>query len=108
MVEDAPPPEEGAQLPATEPPDEVKLPMVIRFGIDVVVGTFAFALLAGAAAALSVFVAFLARHGVSAYVLLGLKAAEMLIFAADILLFTAFILLQAFKLGREMWRELRE
>ena len=106
MAEDPTPEEDTAT--AVESSDEVKLPMVIRFGIDIVVGTFTFALMAGAAAGLSVLVDFLARHGVSAYVLLGLKGAELLIFAADILLFTAFILLQTYKLGREMWRELRE
>ena len=58
MVEEALPPfpEENGQDPAVELPEEVRLPMVVRFVIDILVGTCAFAIMADAAAALSVFV----------------------------------------------------
>ena len=101
----ASPPKPPVPLPSHTP--GMKLPLAIQFMIEVVTGTIAFAVVAGAAGALSVYVDFLARHGVSDYVLRGLRGAELLVFGADIVLFTAFVFVEAWRMLRRMIEEAR-
>ena len=103
----AAPPARPPPVPLPSHTPGMKLPLAIQFMIEVITGTFAFAVLGGAAGALSVYVDFLARQGVSEYVQLCLRGGEMLLLGSDIVLFTAFVFVEAWRMLRRMIEEAR-
>ena len=116
-----PPPEQGqttstVQVPPPPQPLSAdtkgsQTPVVLRFALQVVVGIFAFGIVALAAAALSLLEHRVEAWGVSPYIILGLRGVELLTFAADILVVTIFVVVEALSLIRlvvaDGWKAMR-
>ncbi|NPD69326.1 hypothetical protein HN018_22770 (plasmid) [Lichenicola cladoniae] len=99
----------SVEVPAPRPdlvvgdkPEKYELPVVIRFAVQVITGTLAFGLVAGAALLLSQFVDFIETRHVSPYVVTGLRGVELLIFGADMLVMTIFVVVEALDLSRSL------
>jgi len=83
------------------------LPIVVRFGLQIITGTVVFGLIAGAAALLSYSIRVMEGLGVSKIILTGLRGVEFLLFAADILCVTIFVVVETITLIRSMVAGLR-
>jgi hypothetical protein len=93
--------------PFAEPKGRIKLPIVLRFALQIVSGAFAFAVMAAAATALSMLIHLLGPFGVPNVVLLGLQAVEQLVFWADVLCMVVFVVVETITFIRAMIGVLR-
>jgi hypothetical protein len=76
---------------------------ILEFLVHVVVGTLLFLLIAAPAIGLDYLVSWLEALGVARPILWGLMGCEYLLFGADVILFTVFIMRQAWKGARKLW-----
>jgi hypothetical protein len=84
-----------------EPEGRPNLWVVWDFAVHVAVGTLIFSLIAGAAIALDVFIIRrIGRLGLDPFIVYGLKAAEYLVFIADLLLFLVFLAKTGYRAAR--------
>jgi hypothetical protein len=73
-----------------------------RLLVHFITGTFVFAVVAGLAVGLRLYIDFLTRFGINAFMIWGLRIAEYLLFVVDLLLFIMFI----FRTTRRTLKEL--
>ncbi len=85
-----------------------RLPVVVRFGIQILVGVAVFVLVSAAAVALSVWVDHLESFRISEYIIVTLRGFEFFLFAVDALCFLVFLLVEAAILIRAMIHQLGE
>jgi hypothetical protein len=94
-------------VPLAEPKGRIKLPIVLRFALQMVSGTFAFTVMASAAGALSYLTHLLPPLGVPSLVMAGLQAVEQLVFWTDVLCMVVFVAVEAITFIRATIRMLR-
>jgi hypothetical protein len=86
-----------------------RLPIVVRFGIQILTGASVFALVAGVAVVLNYGIKRLeAADFVSSLVLAGLRFVELVLFAADIICMVIFVGVESWTLIRAMFAKLKE
>jgi cell division protein FtsX len=73
-----------------------------KFAVHGVLGSAIFVLIAIPAVSLSVLVKWLQSREIDAYLIYGLKSAEYLVFAVDLILFAWFVIRTAIRAGRDL------